>query len=530
MTMKKFQSTVCFALLLNITHVTAQFNSVFDLSQLNGENGFIINGEQGDDFARARNAGDVNNDDIDDLIIGATGSDTTETNAGAAYVVYGTNDGFPTNFDLININGSNGFGIYGQHAGQSLGSATAGAKDINNDGIDDFIISARENAFSGNNYAGSIYVIFGQNGNFPLGLDLSTLDGSNGFVIQGAALGDRIGFDVKLIDDFNGDNIDDIVISTPDTDVNDFNSGSAYLIFGTDSGFPALMNVSTLNGTNGFAIHGKVMDDFLGESISSGDINNDGLNDLILNSKKPFKLSLKNSFGTTYVVFGSSQNFSSSFDLNMLDGNNGFSVKGVDDIGFTPEHDFKLSSSSVDLNADGIDDLIISYPQASEIEYQAGATYVIYGSDQPQSAEFDLTSINGTNGFLMKGSQTSENLGFHQSSAGDINNDGYEDILLNSWKFQGTTQPFIASYVIFANPAGFPLNFNPETLNGQNGFNIKSINGTEFSVPTNLSQAGDINADGIDDILISTHQGAADTSVNYIIYGRGELIFQTGFE
>ncbi len=512
-----------------MSQVMAQFNSIVDLSSLNGENGFVINGEQANDFARGRIAGDVNNDGVDDLIIGASGSDISDTNAGAAYVVYGTNNGFPTNLNLTEINGSNGFVIYGDNAGQGFGSSAAGAKDINDDGIDDIIINAHEGAFDGNDYVGSNYVIFGRNGNFPAELDLSTLDGTNGFVIRGAAFIDRAGFDVKLIDDFNGDNIDEIVISTPDTDINGFNSGSVYLIFGSGSGFPALMNVSSLDGNNGFAVHGKVADDYLGESISFGDINNDGLSDLIINGKKPFNQS-NNSFGTTYVIFGSSQSFSSIFNLNILDGNNGYSVKGINDIGFTDEYDWKISSNSEDLNADGIDDLIISYPQASELEAQAGVTYVIYGSDQAQLIEFDLTSLDGTNGFVIKGSQAFENLGFHQSSAGDVNNDGHDDFLLNSRRFQGITEPYIASYVIFANPSGFSMNFDPATLNGKNGFKIKTISGSISNVPTNLSAAGDINADGIDDILMSTHQGAAGTSVNYIIYGRGDLIFENAFE
>lgn len=517
-------------LLISTAQVSAQFNPVVDLSHLNGENGFIINGEQADDFAEGSFVGDVNNDGIDDLIIGAIGSDISDTNAGAGYVVYGRTNGFSAQLNLADINGTNGFVMYGNKPGECFGGATSGAQDINDDGIDDLIISALECAYDGNNYVGSSYVVFGRDGNFPAEVDVSALNGTNGFVIRGISFNDGAGFAVKLIDDFNGDGIGEIMVSTPDTDINGFNSGSVYMLFGNDSGFPAILNLASLNGTNGFAVHGKLVDDNLGEYVSAGDINNDGLSDLIINGKEPYNF-LTNTFGTTYVIYGNNQNTSGLFDLNSIDGLNGFSIIGINDIGSTDRYDWRIPIDAVDINADGIDDLIISYPQASEIESKAGETYVVYGSTQAIPTEFDLNSIDGSNGFVIKGSREFERLGFHQSPAGDINNDGFGDLILSSYQFTGSYEAIITSYVIFADPSGFAVSFDPETLDGNNGFKIKSIDGTfDYTIPVNLSNAGDINADGVDDMVTANFEGVAGTSVNYIVYGRGDLIFGSTFE
>ncbi|WP_223787144.1 integrin alpha [Marinicella meishanensis] len=528
--MKKNHSLIYLFLIINTRLVCAQFNQVVDLSHINGENGFIINGEQAYDFAKGKSAGDINNDGIDDLIIGASGSDVSFTNAGAAYVVYGSQSGFPTNYSLSDINGNNGFIMYGNNPGECFGNSVSGGIDVNNDGIDDMIVSAFECAFDGNNFVGSSYVIFGRDGNFPAEVDVSALNGTNGFVIRGISFTDRAGFAVKLIDDFNGDGIGEIMVTTPDTDINGFNSGSVYMLFGNDTGFPAILNLASLNGTNGFAVHGKLVDDNLGEYVSAGDINNDGLSDLIISGKEPYNF-LTNTFGTTYVIYGNDQNTAGVFDLNSIDGLNGFSIIGINDIGSTDRLDWRISSDAIDMNADGIDDLIISYPQASEIESKAGVTYVVYGSTQTIPTEFDLNSIDGTNGFVIKGSREFERLGFHQSPAGDINHDGFGDLLLSSYQFTGSNESIITSYVIFADPSGFAVNFDPETLDGNNGFKIKSIDGSfDYTIPVNLSNAGDINADGVDDLMTANYQGVAGTSVNYIVYGRGDLIYQNGFE
>ncbi|MDZ8223555.1 MAG: integrin alpha, partial [Nostoc sp. ChiVER01] len=169
-------------------------NSFFNLSDLNGTNGFKINGIAVDDFSghSVSNAGDINNDGIDDLIIGAIFADPNgNSDAGQSYVVFGrTNLGSrgTGTFYLSNLNGTNGFFINGIAAKNYSATSVSNAGDINNDGIDDLIIGASGASPNGITQAGQSYVVFGgKNLGSGGSLNLSNLNGTNGFFINGIA-------------------------------------------------------------------------------------------------------------------------------------------------------------------------------------------------------------------------------------------------------------------------------------------------------------------------------------------------------
>ena len=140
------------------------FNSIFDLSSLNGSNGFRINGISVGDRSgfSVSNAGDVNNDGIADLIIGAPSTiPNGTTGAGESYIIFGRNNlGSSGNFNLSSLDGSNGFVISEINTGDSNEISVNNAGDINNDGIDDFVIGASTADPNANNAAGETYVVF----------------------------------------------------------------------------------------------------------------------------------------------------------------------------------------------------------------------------------------------------------------------------------------------------------------------------------------------------------------------------------
>jgi len=114
-------------------------------------------------------------------------------------------------------------------------------------------------------------------------LNLSTLNGINGFRINGIAADDGSGYSVSSAGDVNGDGIDDLIIGASGADPNGSSSGQSYVVFGNRSGFGTVLNLSTFNGSNGFIINGSAIDDYSGVSVSSaGDVNGDGIDDLII--------------------------------------------------------------------------------------------------------------------------------------------------------------------------------------------------------------------------------------------------------
>ncbi|WP_204153432.1 cadherin domain-containing protein, partial [Leptolyngbya sp. CCY15150] len=200
------------------------------------------------------------------------------------------------------LNGSNGFRIDGVAAGDYSGRSVSSAGDINGDGFDDLIIGANRASPNGST-SGSSYVVFGSGSEFSSTLNLSTLNGSNGFRIDGVAAFDYSGWSVSSAGDINGDGIDDLIIGAWGAAPNGSGSGSSYVVFGSGGEFSSTLNLSTLNGSNGFRIDGVAANDRSGMSVSSaGDINGDGVDDLIIGAWGAAPNGTYS--GSSYVVFG----------------------------------------------------------------------------------------------------------------------------------------------------------------------------------------------------------------------------------
>ena len=278
------------------------------LSSLNGQAGFMSDGEGQQDWSGywVSMAGDINADGIADLIIGAYNYKSGGC-VGRNYVIFGKIGlGSSGMIPLSSLNGVNGFKMDGEAPGDCSGLSNVGCSisgDVNGDGISDLIIGAKGH----NSSTGRSYVTFGD---YEIGsgglFTLSSLNGVNGFKIDGEELGDASGFSTNLAGDFNGDGYTDLVIDSFGNNNN--KAGRVYLIFGgPEVGKSGLVSLSNLNGINGIKLDGEVSGDFgppansdsWGSVCSAGDVNHDGITDLLIGAPGH-----NSNTGRIYVVFG----------------------------------------------------------------------------------------------------------------------------------------------------------------------------------------------------------------------------------
>ena len=511
------------------------FPDTINLADLDGNNGFVIQGiNENDDSGRSvSNAGDLNGDGIEDLIIGAPGAND---NAGESYVIFGeTNVGSSDSFKLSDLNGNNGFILRGIDPSDGSGESVSNAGDINGDGFEDIIIGAQNAYPNGKSFpggtiigSGASYVVFGGDDVGTTGhLELSTLNGKNGFVINGIDPFDALGLSVSNAGDINGDGIDDIILGAPFASSYETNGnayvGESYVVFGqAQIGKDGSLELSELDGKNGFILEG-IEENRLGISglsvSNAGDVNGDGIDDLIIGAPGADPGG-NNGAGESYLVFGKTNIGSSgSLPLSTLDGSNGFVIKGIDE----GDDSGRSVSNAGDVNGDGIDDLIIGAPQGEP--NNAGESYVVFGNGNIGSSGYlPLSELDGSKGFVIQGIDQEDNSGRSVSSAGDVNGDGIDDLIIGAPDVElNGNRSTGASYVVFGGRnLGSNGSLELSYLDGTNGFVIKGINEYDRS-GSSVSNAGDINGDGLDDLIIGAPGADPDekngAGESYVIFG-----------
>ncbi|MDB5472461.1 MAG: hypothetical protein JWR84_4021 [Caulobacter sp.] len=346
------------------------------------------------------------------------------------------------------------------------------------------------------------------------------LNGANGFRINGAHQNSYTGHGVAAAGDVNGDGYQDLLVGAPFTNNS---AGVTYLLFGSAAGFPAIFNLSTVNGTNGVRLTGGFNSERSGENISGiGDINGDGFDDILIGA-----LAGNYQTGTAYILYGHAGAFS-DLPLASVNGANGFRIDGVghgDQLGF-------INGAVGDVNGDGIDDFAVTsrYGDTSGpggTIQNTGPTYVIFGRPGagPFSAAFDVTSLDGTNGFRISGAAENFRLGQSVASAGDMNGDGVGDLIIGARSGQ-TFYAQGSAVVVFGKRAAdgpFAATLTVDDLDGSNGF---VLTGEAFLDAAGLSvdSAGDVNGDGLDDLIIGAPSndalGRSNQGAAYIVFGR----------
>ncbi len=514
--------------------------------------GIIFNGIDAGDHSgiTVSNAGDFNSDGIDDILIGAYGGDTTNTDAGEAYVVFGSSD-LPGAINLSALNNPSptaaaGIVINGIDMEDFSGNMLSTAGDINHDGIDDIVISAFLADPNGVSSAGETYVIFGGT-DLPDTINLSSLntaenDSASGILLQGTNFEDFSGLAVNNAGDINSDGIDDLVVGAPAADpYSNSRAGETYILFGgTD--LPGIIQLSNINNpiphaTAGVIFNGIDENDFSGRSVSNaGDINNDGIDDLLIGAVVGDPNG-NSGAGETYLVYGTS-NPPPIINLSNLNGAGGDAVTGVTINGIDPADNSAFSVSNLgDINGDDIDDLIIGADDADPNDNSmAGEVYVVFGATNLPDV-INLSNLNGVGvdavpGIVLNGIDANDFAGRFVSNAGDINNDGINDLVIGAALADPNDLGTAGETYLIYGATDFPGLISLSNINGSGSDAAAGIviNGAAFGDRSGVSvnNAGDINGDGIDDLLIGAFLADAGANFSnrgetYLIFGRSDL-------
>jgi Ca2+-binding RTX toxin-like protein len=490
--------------------------------------GFYLNGniDRGSEGESVSAAGDINGDGFADMIVGA---DST------AYVVFGSGTGFGSENNgaesviLPEMPASDGFIIEADDFHDNLGKSVSSAGDINGDGIDDFAISAY-GADGGVTGSGEVYVIYGTLSGFGVDVDGSqvlnpdSLDASLGFVIRGNGGITSAGATLASAGDINGDGYDDLSVYGADAGFT--GDGGVHIIFGTAAGFGVdiggrqIIDLSSLTASEGFFIHGDASA-VVGSSLSAaGDVNNDGFGDLVFRSAAD----------ESVLMFGSASGFGVDVGGRQVVNLSGFGL--TQGVFITGEH--FASSSAGDINGDGFDDLIFGNSTGDLGGNNAGEAYVVFGSEAGLGTQvngqmvLDLDTLDASQGFVIRGDDAKDLAGRSVSTAGDVNGDGFDDLIIGA---PSTTGYFAEdrghAYVIFGSNSGFG-----QTVDGRQVIDLSdltsaegfAINGahSQSSLGASVAAAGDVNGDGFDDVLVgdpeNPHYGRGPGQA-YVIFG-----------
>ncbi|GEM_PF-4311074 len=386
-------------------------------------------------------AKNINGNGSNGIIISAPGS-SAGTDIGRVHVYFG--DDITKSADLV---------LTGSFSGGCFGYSVA-VGDINGDGYADIIIGEPYNGENGAN-SGKVFIYFG-------GLSPHTYPD---VTLTGQTAGDLFGYSLACRD-INNDSRDDIIIGAPYNSATGTNAGKVYIYFGGYS----------INSTSDVSLIGDTAEDLFGVSLASArNVDGNGRNGIIVGaSGKPGNVDRN---GKAYIYLGGSA-ISATPNLIMSG-----EVKG--DL-------FGISVSAGDFNGDDCGDIIIG---AEKNNNNAGKAYIYFGGK----------ALTNTPKLTFAGESANDRFGHLVSCAGDINGDGYSDIIVVS---PNNTNGTGKAYILFGGL--FMDNIIDAAISGE---------GPGDNFGSSVSSAKDMDNDGIDEFII----GASNNSLNGALSGKAYL-------
>lgn len=406
-------------------------------------------------------AGDVNGDGYDDVIVGAHFYSHGENMEGRAYVYHGSSSGLKPlpawTFESNTIE-------------CELGWSVASAGDVNGDGFDDVLVGSEY--CSPNpatvNREGRVYLFHGSASGLPT---------TPSWTLNGTDPQESLGAAIASAGDVNKDGYSDVIIGAPWWTKDD-HLGKVYLFYGSGSGLPTTASL-TIEGSQNWS--------GLGSSVASaGDVNGDGYDDIIVGQDHMDNPEADE--GRAYVFPGSSTGIQTlpmwQFENNVIDSVVGESV-----------------ASAGDVNNDGFDDVIVGGFRYSNPDTREGVAYLFLGSASGPST---------TPAWKSESNQAYAEFGQSVSSAGDVNQDGYDDILVGAPWFSNGQAFEGAAFLYFGSPIG---------LLASTVFMAES-NQVEANLGYYARTAGDVNGDGLADIIVGAqrYDGGQGNEGRAIVY------------
>ncbi len=411
-------------------------------------------------------AGDVNLDGYDDVIVGASLYDGGEEKEGAVFVYYGSASG---------LSATPNWFTESNQANAHFGEAVASAGDVNLDGYDDVIIGARYFT-NGQTWEGKVFVFHGS---------ASGLSASPNWSVESDQAWAEYGFAVGSAGDVNSDGYDDVIVGAHYYTNGQTAEGRAYVYHGSSSGLSTSPNwtweCDQERGRFGYAVG------------TAGDVNLDGYDDIIVGAPKYDNG--EEDKGRVYVFHGSASGLSSSPNWIKESNNEG-----------------AMFGSSVgcagDVNLDGYDDVIIGAPFYTNGQMNEGKIYVYHGS---------ASGLCANPAWVGEGGQEAGWFGYSVGTAGDVNLDGYDDIIVGARNQSNGDAGEGRAYIWFGSASGLLGTGSPESAAWAAESNQKYA-----YFGSSVGSAGDVNSDGYDDVIVGapyydntpTGEGRA-----YVFYG-----------